>query len=201
MVNLAQKYFSQPIINIPYAYALENTRTTKNTFNFIIPGVVSKSRRDYKTVLDGFSSLPSEYNLVLLGKNVDGLPRQPNIITFKDYVPTDVYNSYLQDADFLVFPTYFFVHTVNTADEFYGFTKSTNIHEAVKWRKPIIVPDHFPIDPRLMSSTLKYEDADDLAFHMSVGLRDKKALTKEAYKNTKHFTLDKIKKYVNKVLN
>lgn len=206
MTDLAQKYFNNThkIINIPFAYAHTGIKVDKKqTIDFVVPGIVSNKRRDYQTIINAFNNLSEHYNnirLILLGKNVENFVfKNPNIVTFDKYISTVEYNEHLRHADFIVVPSVFFTHILNTVDEYYGFNKSPNIHEAIKWRKPLIVPDYLPLDVRLKSSTIKYGTSNHLERQIRILFKHKqimKDIKKNAVKNSKPFLLKNIRKKV-----
>jgi len=215
MTDLALKYFgaTHKILNIPYAFAQEDVITDKKeTIDFVIPGTVSKTRRNYEPVINAFNKLSKEHNnirLILLGANKDNLEfetlvgEEEKIVTFDKRISTVEYNEYLRNADFIIIPNFFLTHSVNTTNEFYGFSKSPSINEVIKWRKPLIIPEHIPVDCHLKTSSMKYENANELYFWMErvvtkKCLRD--VIKKNALKNTKVFTLKNIRKRVYKEL-
>jgi len=215
MFNLAKKYFgaTHKILNIPYAYAQEDIITDKKeTIDFVIPGVVSRTRRNYEPVIKAFNKLSKEHEnirLILLGQNKDNIEaehligEEEKIITFDKRISTTEYNEYLRNSDFIIIPNFFLTHSVNTTDEFYGFSKSPAINEVIKWRKPLFVPEYFPIDIRLKLSTLKYDSVNNLESQMSTLLKHPniiKEIKKEALRNTEPFLLENIRKSVYKEL-
>jgi len=215
MIDLAQKYFgaTHKILNIPYAFAQEDIITDKKeTIDFVIPGVVSKTRRNYEPVINAFNRLSKKHEhtrLILLGKNKDNLTFKKHvgveekIITFDKRVSTVEYNEYLRNSDFIIIPNFFLTHSVNTIDEFYGFSKSPSINEVIKWRKPLIIPEHIPVDYHLTTSTIKYENTNQLYYWMErvITVKDlRNQITKNAIKDTKSFTLKNIRKSIYKEL-
>ena len=215
MTDLAQKYFgaTHKILSIPFAFAQEGIKVDKKeTIDFVVPGIVSKTRRNYEPVINAFNKLSKEHNnirLILLGANKDNLEfetlvgEEEKIVTFDKRISTVEYNEYLRNADFIIIPNFFLTHSVNTTNEFYGFSKSPSINEVIKWRKPLIIPEHIPVDCHLKTSSMKYENANELYFWMErvvtkKCLRD--VIKKNALKNTKVFTLKNIRKRVYKEL-
>lgn len=208
LISTAQQYFPhKTIINIPYSYAQINVKTNKKkSTSFVIPGIVSNKRRDYKTVIKAFNNIfkiHKNINVVLLGKYKDNLNLSSNYKIFNDIVPRDLYDKYLRNTDFIIVPSHDKTYSVNVVSERYGYTKSPNIFEAIKWRKPLIIPNYLPIDTLLKSSLLKYNTPQQLEYILSNLIKDKSFLNKikkEAYKNTSNFTLDNIRKKVYKEL-
>jgi len=215
MTDLAQKYFgaTHKILSIPFAYAQENIiNDKKETIDFVIPGVVSKTKRNYEPIIEAFENLSREHEnirLILLGENKDNLEFKPlvseeeKIITFDTRISTIEYNEYLRNSDFIIIPNFFLTHSVNTTDEFYGFSKSPSINEVIKWRKPLIIPEHIPVDYHLESSTIKYDNSKHLESQMRTLIRNKrvtKEIKKNAVLNTKSFTLENIRKNIYKEL-
>jgi len=159
-------YFeNKKILTIPFSYALPSRGPSHfKAPEFIVPGTVDERRRDYMTLLDCFSILYQDYpevRLTFLGK-CDFEHNEKYLTTFKKRVATDLYNKMLKFAAFIICPSVLETHTVNTATEFYGKTKSPNIFDAIKYRKPLIVPDHLKIPKEFEECSIKYKDASDL---------------------------------------
>ena len=210
MVQTATDYFGSDhkILNIPFSFALEKVESEKSkNIRFVIPGTVSDKRRDYTPVLEAFKKLFSEYDnvhLMLLGKNVDGIDIKNSgekFISFKETVPRESYNYHMKNSDAIIVPSQKTSHTVNMTEEVYGYTKSPNIHEAIKFRKPLLIPDYIPIPKDLLSSTLVYEDSVDLYDKLRYFIENKIQFQERAYKNTQPYTLQNIKKKLEEDLN
>ena len=102
-------------------------------------------------VIDAFRKLFLEFDnitLTLLGKNEERIEypceygNEEKLITFPNRVPRDVYDHHLENADFIIVPSLEKAHTINMTDERYGYTKSPNVNDAIKFRKPLIIPVH-----------------------------------------------------------
>jgi len=214
MLQCAETYFKQPVLFIPFALAQDSViPESHDDIWFTIPGTVSHKRRNYLPVIDTFNKLLLEFpniRLYLLGKNEDNieftvLPEtEDRIVTFSSSVPRVQYDQILRDSDFVIIPSIEWCNTINVTDEHYGYTKSPNIHEAIKWRKPFIVPSTLPVPDKLKTSCLTYKDQDELYNHfcrlLSSGA-EKNLLRNRALKNTEGYVLKKTQNRLVKQLN
>lgn len=210
LTSLAKMYFPlHNILNIPYAFAQKNIKIDKKeTIDVVVPGTVTQKRRNYHLVMKAFEQLLKKHSnlrLILLGKNVDNISMpstdgvEEQVLTFDKYVPPIEYHEHLRQADVVLVPSLFGMHSVNTAEELYGLSKSPNIHEAIKWRKALLVPEYISVDHRLQTSTQAYTSYDDLLFIISHLLKNPSLLQKQqqnAITNTKPFLLQNIRKKV-----
>lgn len=222
MMTYAHRYFGYQgwnILCIPYALAKDNAPHTSKeakVIDFVIPGTVEMERRNYQ-ILDVFQDLMKKYDniyVILLGKiskqtrekligSRDDANFIKRVITCDDFVPQGKYDATLNNADFVVCPVVEKTHTISMVDETYGKTKSSNYHEAVKWRKPLIIPDYFLLDDRLKTSTIAYKDGQDLFDTLDEFLNEPKNIERikeEAIKNTDYYTYQNTYKRLNKLL-
>ena len=150
MIEPAQYRFNNhKIIHIPYCFAKDEIKEDKKkTIDFVIPGNVTNKRRNYEPVLQTFKEIFKKHDnirLILLGQVKPDMEKMiekyncKNLVTYKYHVEQKLYDKNLQNADFIISPSKAKTYTVNTVSEVYGLTKSSNIYEAIKWRKPIIV--------------------------------------------------------------
>ena len=202
MIRFAKTRFPfHKIIHIPFTLAQDNiVSESHDILDFVIPGTVTHSRRDYNIVFKVFDKLylrNKSFRLVLLGKP-DGVDigSRKYIVSFDSRVPEEEYNKYLRNADFVICPSVKEIHTVNVVTEQYGQTKSNNLYDAIKWRKPLITPWYIPIPESIESSTRRYVDFSDLLSGMYSLLTDKDSVEKlknEAVKNTEVYTCKRVK--------
>ena len=162
LIQTAKDYFDKPVLFIPYALANETFDISAEPL-FVIPGSVDERRRDYITIFDTFKIICQDYpdvRLMLLGRSdteevkkmfLGSSPTEEdknifrnNVVTYSSYVKKDTYNTFLKKASFIICPSVPTTHTVNTALETYGKTKSPNVHEGIKFGKPLILPDYIP---------------------------------------------------------
>lgn len=142
---------------LPIFYTKFLEKPNNQIFTIVIPGAVSQRRRDYFKVIEKLFNqhLEININLILLGKAKgkelfllndveEQLFENISIKYFKEKVPQDVFDHYMQKADVLWCPiqqeTEFF-----SQKEIYGFTKmSGNIGDAVKFGKLAVFPEDYP---------------------------------------------------------
>ena len=140
---------------LPIFYTKFSEKPNNPIFTIVIPGAVSQKRRDYERVLKSIKIFHFPLEIIFLGKaqgkelemlqNFEqSKPENISIKYFKEKVPQDVFDDYMQKADVLWCPiqqeTEFF-----SQKEIYGFTKmSGNIGDAVKFGKLAVFPENYP---------------------------------------------------------
>jgi len=206
MLSAMKSFPDKTIISIPFTIPIDtikNDEIEKNTIDFVIPGTVDSRRRDYETVLDVFSILRKDFKnvrLILLGKSEERI-RKTGVLTFNDYVPRETYDSYLRNADFIICPSYAETHTVNVATEYYGKTKSPNIFEAVKWRKPLFLPKNIPVPKAMKKMVIPYEGYEDLHNIMKFYVKNNDMYSKlmtDVNEAVNYYSLENVKRGIEK---
>lgn len=140
---------------LPIFYTKFSGKSENETYTIVIPGAVSQKRRDYERVLKSIKNFRFPSEIIFLGKASgkeleilqdfeQSKPENISIKYFKEKVPQDVFDDYMQKADVLWCPiqqeTEFF-----SQKELYGITKmSGNIGDAVKFGKLAIFPENYP---------------------------------------------------------
>ena len=140
---------------LPIFYTKFSEKPNNPIFTIVIPGAVSQKRRDYERVLKSIKIFHFPFEIIFLGKASgkqleilqdfeQSKPENISIKYFKEKVPQDVFDDYMQKADVLWCPiqqeTEFF-----SQKELYGITKmSGNIGDAVKFGKLAIFPENYP---------------------------------------------------------
>ena len=204
MIRYAQDLFPlHKVIHIPFALAQDNIdRSVHDDMVFVIPGTVSNTRRDYGPVIEAFDRLYEKHKhiqLVLLGENRSNVSfdSKPYVTCFNSRVPVDEYDSILRNADFVICPSVEKTWTVNTASEWYGKTKSSNLSDAIKWRQPVIIPEYIPFPEGMSSSVLTYKNSMDLYGKLERVLSDSNYFTylkEEAVRNCNLYSGEQVKK-------
>lgn len=204
LLSMNKAFPHKETLSIPFSVTHDSVSPeNKDTIDFVIPGTVDNRRRDYETIIDVFDVINQDHKntrLILLGKSDQGI-KGKNIVTFDEFVPRETYDNYLKNADFIICPSLPETSTVNTAKEYYGITKSPNIFESIKWRKPLIIPKEIPIPKSMAKSTIQYENYEDLYENMSFYLDNKNTFDKlkeEAYQNSAYYTVDNVKRRISK---
>ena len=140
---------------LPIFYTKFSEKPKNETYTIVIPGAVSQKRRDYERVLKSIKIFHFPLEIIFLGKAQgkelemlqdfeQSKPENISIKYFKEKVPQDVFDDYMQKADVLWCPiqqeTKFF-----SQKEIYGFTKmSGNIGDAIKFGKLAVFPENYP---------------------------------------------------------
>ena len=140
---------------LPIFYTKFLEKPKNETYTIVIPGAVSQKRRDYEKVLKSIIKFHFPFEIIFLGKASgkelemlqdfeQSKPENISIKYFKEKVPQDVFDDYMQKADVLWCSiqqeTEFF-----SQKEIYGLTKmSGNIGDAVKFGKLAVFPEDYP---------------------------------------------------------
>lgn len=140
---------------LPIFYTKFLEKPKNETYTIVIPGAVSQKRRDYEKVLKSIIKFHFPFEIIFLGKASgkelemlqdfeQSKPENISIKYFKEKVPQDVFDDYMQKADVLWCSiqqeTEFF-----SQKEIYGITKmSGNIGDAVKFGKLAVFPEDYP---------------------------------------------------------
>ena len=211
--------YNKPVFLIPAGfYDGKERREERKKDNKIIFGVIGKydeKRRDYDIVLDVFEKIFRKYNdktsLMLLGrprgfygKNVIKKSQNlnykwQNIKYFSDFIPYDEYNKLAESVDFLVCPIRMETWGEGVIREIAGITRAgSGPLEAVRFRKPLIVPEKYEMPEEFKSSTLKYKDKKDLYRIVEEIIKNPEKKSKyaiNATKNAEKFSLPILQKY------
>lgn len=222
---LKETNYKKKIFTLPYGLFNENNVEDKkedNKIQFVIPGQVEEHRRDYDLIIVTFEKLFKKYNkdieLILLGypvgiygnriiKRCEKLKEQgSNIKYFSNFVPEKDYESIMKKTDFILLPIKIETKGMGLITEIYGVTKgSAGIFEGIQYGKILVVPKNFNIVKELKSSTLNYTDSKDLENVLAEiieGREKLKKLKKDAYENSKYFSLNVLQEYfVKEILN
>lgn len=211
--------YNKEIFTLPFTFFNNTEKITdkhKNTkIKFVIPGAIIQSRRNHDVVLDAFDNLFKKFqgkiSLCLLGKPNGAYGRrifnrckemkekQYDIMFFDEYVPEEIYDKTLQECSVVIAPIKLETRSLGVIKETFGLTKSSGVtFDAIQYAKPLVVPSELNIIKELQSSTLKYTTSKDLEHILTDLIENKERLEdlkKEAYKNSKYFSLDVLQGY------
>lgn len=145
----------------------------------VIPGIVSDKSRDYELVYHSFKKvvprLASKIELILLGNSnnlyaekwINSLKslQNPNfkLTYFTSFIPQEVFDQNISNADFLLLPIkdhmrYLFFKERN------GYTcVSGNINDHIRYAKPAILPEFYPLDFEEGRWIKRYRDSEDMS--------------------------------------
>ncbi len=183
---------------------------------FIIPGAIIESRRDHSVVMETFERLfekfPKEISLCLLGKpegtygkkiieNAEELKSKGYDVSYFDkFVEEKTYDKLFSESTIVIAPIKLNARSLGVIKETFGKTKSSGIFfDAIQYSKPLILPYGHKVVKEMQSSVLKYKDSEDLEQILTGFIEDKsklEKLVKEALKNSKNFSLEKMQKYL-----
>jgi len=211
--------YKKNVFTLPFGFFEGNIdpkpREKDDKILFVIPGQIEEHRREYDIVLDAFEKLYKKFNgkivLYLLGYPVGSYGKRIlkrckklekngyNLKYFDSYVPEKLYDETMKSIDIIILPIKIKSGSFGVIPEFYGTTKgSAAVFEGIQYGKPLVVPKKFNMMEELESSTLKYNDSKDLENVLTELIENRERLEKlkkEAYKNSKYFSLDPLQKY------
>ena len=202
------------IYEFPITFREETVTAKKESitdFSFVIPGGVD-CKRDYNLVLDVLNQLQGYYDkiqVVFLGTTKLPYAKENEIILkcdelkkiglkikyFHDFVPTDQFQHYMRQADFILAPVnVHFVCPSLKADEVYGETKLTgSVLDMIEYARPGIVPKNLKMPKRLESSTVFYDNTPESLKYVIISLLDREVadrLAKNALENSRKYALE-----------
>jgi hypothetical protein len=187
-----------------------------NRIRFVVPGVISNTRRDYYTIFNVFQELLPEYRerieLYLLGaaRGKYGCDVIERFRTLKEagypvfyydgneIIPENEFRSVLESSDVIISPLNpdFYAKGVH---EIYSRTKGTGaISDAIRHAKPLFVPDGFKVVEAMKTSVLTYADAGDLKRELELlitGADNLERLQRAALANSEQFSLENMRVY------
>lgn len=164
---------------IPFSYCDPVPIPAKDRIHVVLPGTVSSIKRNFKLLFEALKLadplLDHEVDLIFLGNAgtkrarlmFNLLDQQPfkrlHIHTFLELVAEEEYTHHLKKADFLILPLQeelFFGLT----KEYYGKTSiSAGINDMLRFGKPALLPDFYPLEPALNELTQRFGRAEELA--------------------------------------
>lgn len=165
----------------------EGTDYTDTTPRLTIPGKIKPERRNYEffinVVENHLQDCQDDLEVYLLGSpgNTAGeeivnqceqlISSGWNIKYYNDWVPVDRFEQVLKMSDLLVSPMNRY-KTVDAVTEIYGRTKGSGAFgDAIKYGKPLALPDHYEVPPEARSIVRTYSDEEDLAEVIRSNLR------------------------------
>ncbi len=215
--NYGNEVFVTPFSFFSNENKLISTENIKPFINITIPGMISKARRDYEKLLKIYEKIIENnplIKLVLLGKPIaeygkkildmceDMNRRGGNIEFFRDYIPKEVFEAKIREADILYgdIPHKFDFDGIK---EIYGLTKETGITALmIKFSKPAILPISFQNIPELDNSIICYGNTNDLERILTnIDQKVIDELTRQAFINSRKFTIDQIRKWQSAICN
>lgn len=215
----------KPVFVIPGWFNTEKKerKTRKNQSNpneaitFIVPGSLSKTRRDYELVFNVFEDILRRYRkkvrLILLGRPIGRYGEEVvrkakklsseglDIVYFEEFMPGNEFHRWLESGDFILAPMRLETWSANVIWEIAGETKSSSCLEtSIIHKLPLIVPKGYTVPSKLKTSTLKYDGNEGLKRLVEDIIRNPKQisiLAIEAEKNAEKYSLPILHNYVN----
>ena len=164
---------------LPFTYFTSISPEAKIPIQIVVPGTVSALTRDFELLFSALEKVDARLNtavtLTFLG-NASGPRARPlfdlaqnnhfqniNIQTFSSALPEQEYQKRLELADFLLLPLKEQIQ-FGTTREFYGKTSiSGGVNDMLRFGKPALVPDFYPLEPALESLSQRFHNAENLA--------------------------------------
>jgi hypothetical protein len=145
----------------------------------VVPGSLDYNRRNYNDVFD-FLLKAKEVNLpvevYLLGGYFDKEGYSiiqkcqelsidyPDLFFYDcEFISFDLFDEIMHKAHFIWAPSVLYTMSINCVEEIYGISKvSGNIFDAIRYARPIIIPDTLNIDSFQQLSAFKYKNVNDI---------------------------------------
>ena len=222
----AETNYKKPIYNLPFNYYTGKKEITQKEkqqkIRFVIPGLIETYRRDYVLAIEVFEKIFKKYDkkitLWILGRPVgaggnkiisrcEELKKKGFEINYsKGFVPEEEYDKIMKKSDVIFSPLNVKAKRDTGIIEIYGKTEGSALpFEAIQYSKPLIIPKDFELLKEIKSSTIKYEDREDLEKKLTDIIENKGKLDemkKQAFENSKKFSLDALQQYfMNEILN
>lgn len=205
--------YKKPIHIMPYALYIGSEKNIGDDgLNILVTGSISERSRDYESLLNTFEFLwskgKSNLNLTVLTfpKGVYG---QKILQTMKDLksknFPITYFESWIDEEVFFDHSSKAHCIIAPIKKGYYGQGELTSVHvEAIRVGLPAIYPYWYNPDPGIVSSSIHYNDFDDLTQILS-NLSDEpssvKKLIDAAEENSEHYRLETVAKSLDKFLN
>ncbi len=162
----------------PVYYKGTNPPFNADKFIVVIAGTVDLRRRDYLLALNAWKNFVKEqgtaselilagivnnYGLAVKTKLNDDTLLKQTVKIFDHEIPETEFQRIITDATVLLSPLRVSTSVSGNATEEYGVTKTSgNLYDAIRYAKPYLVPDFLIVPEEIRSSTIKFEDENDL---------------------------------------
>ena len=186
---------------------------------FVVPGMISEARRDYRLLASVFEKLFARHGdsigLDLVGEPIGEYGRGIvsrlrestgagyDVYCPSEYVPARVVEEKLNQADFIVSPLQVGYRS-GPIQETYTITKPTGIFsDTIKYAKPCVVPHTYRVTEEFTTSFLTYRGEDDLEALLDGLITDadrRRKLQEEAVRNSEKFSLEKMQANFDKMV-
>lgn len=164
---------------LPFVFYTPNPPCFNTPIQIVVPGTVSALTRNFDLLFSALQKADAQLNtavtLIFLGKAsgprakplFDLIQSNPfqniQIQTFSEMLPEQEYLKQLQTVDFLLLPLKEQIQ-FGTTREWYGKTSiSGGINDLLRFGKPTLLPDFYPLDPALQSLSGRFDNAESLA--------------------------------------
>lgn len=171
--------FCQLLPALPFTYFTPISPQSNTPIQIVIPGTVSALTRDFELLFSALQKADAYLNspiTLLFWGNANGPRARPlfdlvqknhlqniNIQTFSSVLPEQEYQKKVLHADFLLLPLKEQIQ-FGTTREWYGKTSiSGGVNDSVRFGKPTLLPDFYPLDPVLENLSGGFHDAESFA--------------------------------------
>ena len=172
-------HFVQCLPTLPFTHFTPTFPQSNTPIQIVVPGTVSALTRDFELLFSALQKVDAQLNtaatLLFLGKASGPRARllfdlvqnshflNISIQTFSSVLPEQEYHKQLQGADFLLLPLREKIQ-FGTTREWYGKTSiSGGVNDMLRYGKPTLLPDFYPLDPSLQNLTGRFHNAESLA--------------------------------------
>lgn len=187
---------------IAYSKFQENRNNNSNEYSIVIPGSMDSNRKDFKLLLDTFSSLKWPKNKIVcihfVGAATDkkalqtmqeikGLETTSLLIKYQNdpFSQTD-FDDALKKADLFILPIRE-SYKLGICKEYYGLTNiSGTINDIVKYGVPGVIPHFYPINPHLQALVTTFSSKDDLSLILTRFIKEEATINSLKYNNFLH---------------
>ncbi len=197
-------------------YEGATTSINHDKIRFVVPGVISNTRRDYFTIFDISQELLPKYNerieLYLLGaargdygcevlNKFRALKEAGHPVFYhegNEVISEIEFRSILEGSDVIISPLHLDFYAKGVHERYSQTKGSGSVSDAIRHAKPLFVPAGFEVSEEMKTSVLTYANADDLKQKLEALITkpDKlEWLQKAALVNSEKFSLDKMRAY------
>ena len=184
----------------------DNQSASDSNFRVTIPGHIEPVRRNYEFLIDTIEGHLQEYQneleIHLLGSasnpegesitdEFDRLARSGwDIKYYTDWIPIDQFENVLKTTDLIVSPIKKHKE-MGAVTERYGQSKGSGVFsDAIRYGKPLALPDHYEVPPETNSIVRSYSDKEDLANIIGTALQSEGLAEPELEQLRQRFSLE-----------
>jgi glycosyltransferase involved in cell wall biosynthesis len=167
------------VLSPVYYKEVPTDQTTPVQVVITIPGAIDIRRRDYHLALNAFSGIitSTKYlKVVFAGRPVGSYGREvldsakelakggADIQFYEEEVPEKEFQDIVASSTLILSPLVYTTVIHDQTEERYGLTKTSgNVYDAIRYGKPLIIPDYVTVPEEIKSSCIVYSSLEDLS--------------------------------------